>query len=132
MFRKILDPICDYLNPLMFAIKKHASYGCYCGAGTNTTANLPTMDAFDKICKEHDDCYNKANLTASCSEHKDEVFYHPPKYHWSKNDSQVICLWACYISVLIGYREKCYIYLNNHSLEKFIYFSNIVLVWPHE
>ncbi|HMV44155.1 MAG TPA: phospholipase A2 family protein [Leptospiraceae bacterium] len=30
-------------------------YGCYCGTGSR---NCPPIDQFDKLCKDHDDCYS--------------------------------------------------------------------------
>ena len=40
-------------------------YGCYCGAGQDLSSGHCPKDALDQACKNHDECYESAGLTAS-------------------------------------------------------------------
>nr|P0C551.1 RecName: Full=Acidic phospholipase A2 KBf-grIB; Short=svPLA2; AltName: Full=Phosphatidylcholine 2-acylhydrolase; Flags: Precursor [Bungarus fasciatus] len=49
--------------PGSFPLLDYMDYGCYCGTGGRGTP----VDALDRCCKEHDDCYAQIKENPKCS-----------------------------------------------------------------
>ena len=66
------------------ALRNGFKYGCWCGKGTNISHDLPVVDKFDEICREHDYCWGYTRNNGRCN----ETHSHPSTYSWSYNDNE--------------------------------------------